>query len=98
VKKTSLNFGCLKTIDGLGTAGDNMTWPAWAVVQSQRCCMVINRIELCRIATTNKYFNMGCVTFRSACTISNGGCMFNWTLWMLSLTFTAHHCWYQVDK
>jgi hypothetical protein len=25
VKKTSLNFGCLKTIDGLGTAGDNMT-------------------------------------------------------------------------
>jgi hypothetical protein len=32
VKKTSLHFDCLKTIDGLVRAGYNMTWPAWALV------------------------------------------------------------------
>jgi hypothetical protein len=71
VKKTSLHFDCLKTTDILALAGYNMTWPAWALVWSQRYCMFINQIELYWIVTINKYFNMGCVTFRSPCITEN---------------------------
>jgi hypothetical protein len=56
VKKTSLYFDCWKTTDGLARAGYNMTWPAWALVQSQRYCVFINPIELYWITTVNKYF------------------------------------------
>jgi hypothetical protein len=42
VKKTSLHINCLKTTDGLARAGYNVTWPAWALVQSRRCvCLLI---------------------------------------------------------
>jgi hypothetical protein len=65
VKKTSLYFDYLKTPEGLAWAHYNMMWPVWSLVQSQRYCVFINTIELYWIATINKYFNMGCMTFRS---------------------------------
>jgi hypothetical protein len=64
VKKTSLHSDCLQTPDGLGRAGYSITWPAWAVVQSQRYCVFVNAVELYSIATVNKHFKMGSVTFR----------------------------------
>jgi hypothetical protein len=67
VKKTSLHFDCWKTTDRLVRAGYNTMWPAWALVWSQRYCVFINPIELYWIATINKYFNMGCMTFLSPC-------------------------------
>jgi hypothetical protein len=62
VKKTFL-----KTTDGLEWAGCNMIWPAWALVWSQQCCLFFSPVELYWIATINRYFNMGCVTFWSLC-------------------------------
>jgi hypothetical protein len=67
VKKTSLHFDCRKTTDGLARAGYNVTWPVWALEKSQWYCAFINPIELYWIATINKFFNMGCVTFWSPC-------------------------------
>jgi hypothetical protein len=65
VKKTSLLFDCLGENDGLARAGYNMTWPAWTLLQSKRYCVFIDPVELYLIVIINKYFNMGCVTFRS---------------------------------
>jgi hypothetical protein len=56
VKKTSVHFDCWKTTDRPARAGYNMTWPAWALVQSQRYCVFINPIELYWTATINKYW------------------------------------------
>jgi hypothetical protein len=67
VKNKSLQFQCLKTTDGLARAGYNMTWPVWTFMQSQRYYVFINPFELHWIVTISKYFNMGCVTFRSPC-------------------------------
>jgi hypothetical protein len=65
-KKTSLHLDCWKITDGLAQAGCNMTWPAWAITVAAILC-VLYPIEFYWIATINKYFNMGCVTFRSLC-------------------------------
>jgi hypothetical protein len=51
VKKTSFCMHRLKTADGLAPAGYSMTWPVWAVVQSQRHCVCINAVELYCTAT-----------------------------------------------
>jgi hypothetical protein len=68
VKKTSMQFDCLKTTDRLAWAGYNVTWPAWAVLQSQRYfCVFINPFELYWISVMNKYFNVVCGTFRAPC-------------------------------
>jgi hypothetical protein len=66
VKKTSLHFDWWKTTDGPARAGYNMTWPVWALVVTA-ICVFINPIKLYWIAAINKYFNMGCMTFRSPC-------------------------------
>jgi hypothetical protein len=65
VKKTSFCLHRLKTADGLAPAGYSMTWPVWAVVQSQWHCVCIDTVELHCTATINKYFNVGCATFWS---------------------------------
>jgi hypothetical protein len=44
--KTSLHFDYWKTTDGLAQAGYNMTWHAWALIQSQRWCVFVNPVEL----------------------------------------------------
>jgi hypothetical protein len=67
VKKTSLHFDCWKTTDGL--ARQVTTWRdlrGLLYSHSDIVCLLIqsNCIEL---HTINKYFNMGCVTFRSLC-------------------------------
>jgi hypothetical protein len=67
VKKTPMHFDCWKPTHGLARADYNITWPAWDLVYSQRYCVFINPIEFYWITTINKYFNMGCVTFRSPC-------------------------------
>jgi hypothetical protein len=63
--KLYLHFDCWKTIDGLARAGYNMTWPDWALVQSQRYRVVINLIDLYWTANINRYLKMGSMSFRS---------------------------------
>jgi hypothetical protein len=72
-KNTTLHFDCWRTTDGLARAGYNLTWPAWASVQSQRHLLFINPVALSSTATINKNFNVCYVTFRSSCITCFGG-------------------------
>jgi hypothetical protein len=54
-ENTSFLFDRLKTTDGLAQASYNMTWPAWALVQSQRYCVFMNPVELYWTWATSKF-------------------------------------------
>jgi hypothetical protein len=66
--KDILALDCWKTTDGPARSGYNMVWPVWALAWSQWYCVFVNPVEMYWTATTKRYFNVGCVTFRSTYT------------------------------
>jgi hypothetical protein len=82
-KKASLHLDFWKETDALPRAGYNMTWPAWALVQSQPHCVFIFVLNFSQFYPPIN--NTDCLTFRSSCTKFLCCCGLRWHILMLSI-------------